>query len=285
MSGLVFSALVAVALALAGGALVALDRTALRVVRPPRRPHPRDPADAGAEVEPDTVDGDVPLEGWWLRPRVGTPGPVVVLVHGWGANAAVMLDVAEPLVAAGHELFVFDVRNHGRSAEGPWVTLGQFVADTQRAVAHVRSRLPGRPVALVGHSMGGAAALIAAADDPTVAAAALIAAPHDMYGTLTRYLTDHGMPGGVMVRTLRPFWAPRLGRSARELDPGRRAAEVRQPVVVVQPLEDTRVPPENGRELARDTGGRLVLVEGADHNDVLRRRELHEAVAGLLASV
>jgi pimeloyl-ACP methyl ester carboxylesterase len=284
----VYAVLAAVIAAL-GVALVLLNRLAVGVLRPPRRPHRRDPADLaaapGVRVDEVALDGEVPLSGWWVRPAAGGRAARVVLVHGWGANAAVLLDVARALVAAGHTLFLIDVRAHGRSGDAPWVTLGQFVEDTHRAVAHVRAREPGGPLAVCGHSMGGAAAVVAAADDPDLAGLVLLAAPHDMYGTLIRYLHEQGMPGAAMVRLLRPFWTPRLGRPAAELDPGLRAPEVRRPTLVVQPERDHRVPREEGEALARDTAGTLLVVEGAGHNDVLERADVHAAATAFLADL
>lgn len=277
-------AALAVGVLLIAVAAYSLDRMALAVVRPPRRPHRREPEDTRFDVQRITVAADHPLEGWWMRPAGWPRGPVVLFVHGWGANAVVFLELAEGLLEEGHEVVLFDVRNHGRSPEAPWVTLGQYVRDTEAALAHVRGHAPGRAVALVGHSMGGAASTVAAADDHGVAGVVLIAAPHDMHGTLIRYLRERGLPGAMMVRLLRPFWAPRLGRPARELDPGRRAPHVRSPVLVIQPEHDTRVPLEDGKALARDTGGRLLIVEGAGHSDVLQRREVGTAIGDFLLS-
>lgn len=276
----------ALALALALATLLALDRLALKVVRPRRRPHRRDPGELEGRVECVTLADGVPLQTWWITPRERSPHTdpaLVVLIHGWGANAAVMLGLAQAVADEGHPVVVFDVRNHGRSGAGPWVTLGQFVVDTTRVLEHVRARRPGARIVLGGHSMGGAAAVIVGADDPSLAGVVLVAAPHDMYGTLTRYLRDHGMPGGAMVRLLRPFWRPRLGRPAAQLDPGIRAPEIGHRVLVVQPENDARVPPENGRELARDTGGTLFMVPAADHNDVLDDPRVHHAVATFVA--
>src|SRR5690349_4963423 len=45
-------------------------------------------------------------------------GPTVILAHGWGGYGAQMQPFVEPLVAAGHEVILFDALAHGESAHG-----------------------------------------------------------------------------------------------------------------------------------------------------------------------
>lgn len=82
--------------------------------------------------------------------------PVLVLLHGLGANRHVWDGVAELLRARGTPVLVPDFRGHG---EAPWrrpYTFGAMAAD----VAEASQRdFGGRPYTAVGHSMGGAVAL------------------------------------------------------------------------------------------------------------------------------
>lgn len=82
--------------------------------------------------------------------------PVLVLLHGLGANRHVWDGVAELLSARGTPVLVPDFRGHG---EAPWrrpYTFGAMAAD----VAEASQRdFGGRPYTAVGHSMGGAVAL------------------------------------------------------------------------------------------------------------------------------
>lgn len=90
----------------------------------------------------------------WPHPA---PERVVVLAHGYGEHLGRYQHVAELLVSRGAVVAGPDHVGHGRSA-GERVVITDFDAvdeDLHRVVQHLRSRHPGLPVVLVGHSMGG----------------------------------------------------------------------------------------------------------------------------------
>jgi pimeloyl-ACP methyl ester carboxylesterase len=84
----------------------------------------------------------------------GTDGPILLLLHGLGANAAVW-ERLRPLLAAhwpGRWLAP-DLRGHGRSGHGAPYSLGTHAADVAQLIP------PGEDVVVLGHSMGGAVAM------------------------------------------------------------------------------------------------------------------------------
>jgi pimeloyl-ACP methyl ester carboxylesterase len=84
----------------------------------------------------------------------GSGGPVLLMLHGLGANAAVW-ERLRPLVAArwpGRWLAP-DLRGHGRSGHGAPYSFGTHAADLAQLVP------PGEEVVVLGHSMGGAVAM------------------------------------------------------------------------------------------------------------------------------
>lgn len=82
--------------------------------------------------------------------------PVLVLLHGLGANRHLWDGVAQIIEAAGGTVYAPDSRGHGEAVWRPPYTFGAMAADT----AEVLQRdLGGRRYAVVGHSMGGAVAL------------------------------------------------------------------------------------------------------------------------------
>src|SRR3989442_15902679 len=98
----------------------------------------------------------------------GEPRATVVLVHGLAATKdnGEVVAVATALSEAGFDVVAYDARGHGRS--GGICTLG----DLERhdvAAATEYARLRGRPVVLVGASMGAVAVLRHAATDPALA--------------------------------------------------------------------------------------------------------------------
>lgn len=272
----------------AGGAVLALlvlDRLAIAVVKPVPRPSALHPERVAPHVREVAIPAEgQPLAGWELFPDSHEKQGVVLLVHGWGASYEPLLDLAAPLVEAGHRVLVFDVRGHGGNPEVPYVTARHFRDDIVAALRFAAARYRG-PTVLVGHSMGGACGVLAAAEGAPIDGLAVVASPADILEATATYLTDRGLPGRLMVAVLRPFWWVRVGGTFGPLTPERRVGEVPCPVLVVHPEKDTRVPLEHARRLARSGTVRLVEVAGAGHTDVLRREETHRALLDFLGEV
>ena len=92
---------------------------------------------------------------------------LVMLLHGFAEHSGRYGHVAAHLAEHGFALEAFDQRGHGRS-EGRRANVnhfGDYVQDARQFAAQVRDRAEGRPVFLLGHSMGGTiSTLLACAD-------------------------------------------------------------------------------------------------------------------------
>src|SRR5262245_40958951 len=90
------------------------------------------------------------------RPETKVRG-VLVLMHGLQAHSGLYTWAADQLVQNDFAVYAMDMRGHGRS-EGPRQyieKLSEFVEDLGRFIALAKSREPGLPVFLLGHSAGG----------------------------------------------------------------------------------------------------------------------------------
>jgi uncharacterized protein len=266
------------------GSLLGLDRLAGHVVRPAPRPLERTVPQLGVAHEDFVIlSGDHALGAWLLQPsRAQSDEPLLLLAHGWGANYGTVLRLAEPLVHAGHEVLLFDVRGHGRNEPVPFVTVKHFRDDLMAATRYASRRFPDRQLVLVGHSMGGAAAVLAAAERAPVDALVLIAAPADILRVTAEFLTDRGLPGGLLVNVLRPFFWRRVGGSFLPLTPSRRIRELDLPILLIQPEHDTRVEREHARHLAEAAGIDMHLIRDREHTDVLSAPETLHLIEELL---
>ncbi|HEX8977672.1 MAG TPA: alpha/beta hydrolase [Solirubrobacteraceae bacterium] len=89
------------------------------------------------------------------------PQAVVVLVHGASEHSGRYQHVAADLTAAGYAVHALDHRGHGRS-EGARAVIDRMsraVADVDQLVLQAAEEHPGRPVFMLGHSMGGTVAV------------------------------------------------------------------------------------------------------------------------------
>jgi alpha-beta hydrolase superfamily lysophospholipase len=193
-----------------------------------------------------------------------------------------VLRLGEPLVRAGHDVLVFDVRGHGRNQAAPFVTVRHFRDDVIAVARWAAERFPERPLVLVGHSMGGAAGVLAVAEGAPLHGLALVAAPADVVRVTAEFLVDRGMPGNLMVQLFRPFWWRRIGGTFLPLTPSRRIAEVHVPLLLIQPENDQRVHRRHAERLAAAAGVELHLVDGREHTDVLEAPETLRLVRDLL---
>ena len=91
-----------------------------------------------------------------LRPKQN-PRAVVVIVPGFNAHSGYYGWVAEQLVAIGVAVYAVDLRGRGNSdGERFYVNdFDDYVSDVASVVALAKSREPGVPLFLLGHSAGG----------------------------------------------------------------------------------------------------------------------------------
>jgi acylglycerol lipase len=230
-------------------------------------------------------DAGLYYQGWLPD---GEAKAVLFIVHGLGEHSGRYMNVVNRFVPEGYAVYGIDHLGHGRS-EGQRLMVERFADYTEplnAMFAMIRGWQPGKPVFLVGHSMGG-----------------LIGA---------RYLTAHqtGLAGAVLSGpAIRPpgnipkavillgrilsFLIPRMG-----LVPLRAAEVSRDPAVVEAYLADPLVCKEKitarlgaemlgAMERIREEAGRislpLLIVQGGEDKlvDPTGARLLYDAVSSI----
>jgi pimeloyl-ACP methyl ester carboxylesterase len=170
------------------GGLIAAAWAGLRWITPPRETAalPQGGADREA-VEIRSRDG-VPLFGLFYPGRQGYGG--IVLCHGYWRDLSETHEVGLRLNGEGYNVFMFDFRGCGRSG-GRFTTVGyKETWDVLAAVEFMKSRLGGRPLGVLGISMGAAAAVLAAAQTRDIAALALDSLFADLRELVGRRIRD-----------------------------------------------------------------------------------------------
>lgn len=258
---------------LATAATVAIVLLAVHLgFRAPRRVERGSPADLGLpheEVRIAAVDGKR-LFAWWL-PSADATAPCVVLMHGWGGNAELMLPLAQPLHAAGLNVLLPDARNHGRSAAASYSSMPRFAEDVGAAVDWLRTRIPPpNAIVLLGHSVGAAAVLLEASRRRDIAAVISIAAFAHPEWMMRRQLARLGLPAPLVDGVLRYVeWV--IGHRYDDIAPVNTIRRVGCPVLLVHGRADDTVPATDALAIRGDPGSgavELLLIDGAGHNSV-----------------
>jgi acylglycerol lipase len=101
----------------------------------------------------------------WLP--ASKPRAVVVICHGVNSHGGQYLWTAEQLVAGGLAVYALDLRGRGKSeGERFYVeNVAQYVSDVAAVVKLAKSREPGLPLFLLGHSAGGVVSCTYALDN------------------------------------------------------------------------------------------------------------------------
>jgi pimeloyl-ACP methyl ester carboxylesterase len=226
-------------------------------------PHRHAPADEPSALglafeEVRVPSAGVELPGWWIPAATGasrsgtlsaaSPGPAVLLIHGWESARDRTLPNAQILHALGIHVLTIDVRGHGLNpAEELPLTAGEFGEDALAGVRWLLDRDDVTKVGVLGHSMGGIGALLAAAAEPRVAAVVAASTPADPY-RLTRQtfrLARLPFPGPfawpLAWLTTHVFLQPR-GHTVRDVSAARAIERYEGPVLLIHGDADRVVP-------------------------------------------
>lgn len=127
-------------------------------VRREAPPPPKTEAGVARSDEVIAASGGISLYSRAYRPESGDVRGVVVFVNGLKDHGDHYAAFSQELVRKGYAAYAYDTRGHGRST-GERAKVDRFddyVDDLASYVERVRSREPGRPIFVFGHSMGGA---------------------------------------------------------------------------------------------------------------------------------
>jgi len=202
----------------------------------------------------------------------GWHGPVdgatacVILAHGIYGDRTAMLDRARLLHAAGYDVLLFDLQAHGESG-GEAITIGHRERlDLQAAVDWVRKRTPGRRIAVIGRSLGGAAAVLGSplGIDALVLEAVYPTIESAVANRLAQRLGPLGPP---LAPLLLLQLEPRLGVALSDLRPIDRLPDCGCPVLLCTGDQDrhTTLAETKAMLAAAPEPKELVIFPGAAH--------------------
>ena len=229
------------------------------------------PADAGlpqAEAVTFTAEDGVTLGGWFAP--TANPRATVIVFNGNAGNRSYRADIAQRLNAAGFSVLLFDYRGYGDSGGVPTEEGLARDARAARRYALSRADVDANRVVYFGESLGSGVAVRLAAEQPP--RALILRSPFTSFVDVGRIHYGY-LPVGWLLRD----------RYA-SID---RIAQVKTPVLMIAGSNDTIVPASLSRRLfdAALEPKRLVIVEGADHNDdvLIAGPQVIEAITAFLS--
>lgn len=248
----------------------------LRGLRAPRLPHEpgwHKGAPGSTDLAPFQVHGarGQRLAAWVALPqpaRAERPVPVVLAVHGWGANASTLLPMVEPLVRTGIAVVLFDAANHGDSSAEAFSSLPRFaedLAEVLRALCAHAALDTGR-IGLLGHSVGAAAVLLHTARHGGVCAVISLSAFAHPREVMERWLQEHYLPRRWIGAAILEHVQQVIGERFDHIAPEHQLPHITCPVLLVHGAQDQTVPLSDAHRLhALLRCGELLVVEG-DHD-------------------
>lgn len=257
----------------------------------PESPEPP-PNAAWAAIESHrlTTSDNEQIGAWLVR---GKPEkPCVLLLHGNGGSRGSMLPVMEMLAKDDYTVLSITLRAHGDST-GETNDIGWSARhDVVAAVAFLESKFPGRPIYILGQSLGAAAAVFAAKDLDNRVAGYLLEKPYkDLRSAVWHRLQNHLPPvldwiayGGLRI------WSPVfLPVAVDRISLADHIADIPEtvPIVIAAGSADRHAPLDDVKALYSrvQPHAKLVIFDGAAHepleryDPVLYRRTLFDFLA------
>lgn len=233
-----------------------------------------EPRDAGLPEEELTVtthDG-LKLHAWLIAQREAARGTIIYL-HGVGDCKIGGIALARFFYNHGFHVFLYDSRQHGES-EGKYCTYGYYEKrDVSTVIDYLESRkdIKTGNIGIFGTSMGAAVAIQAAAIDSRIRAVVAEASFTDLRTITVDYqrriakLPWHFLRNVALSRSQKV-----AGFKAREVSPLNDVKRLTTPILFIHGTKDELISVEYSKLLYEQATGPkdLLLVEGANHNDV-----------------
>ncbi|HLL55445.1 MAG TPA: lysophospholipase [Myxococcaceae bacterium] len=244
-------------------------------------------------------------ESW--RPRSGDAKAVLVIHHGLKDHADRYNELGELLARKGYAVYAFDMRGHGDSeGDRQWVDkFDDYVSDLETFTRLSTAKHPGKPVFLLGHSMGGTVVTMFVLDRRPPLNGVLLSAPALKPGKevsefliATTNVLGSATPG-MPVLSLPEEYFTHQGPDEMRKDPlvvqgagpartakellgaldtiGKRMEEIQAPLLILHGTDDRITNPDGSKDLsqrARSTDKTLKLYPGLYH-DLLHEPQPH----------
>lgn len=232
--------------------------------------HPvRLPQDLAVEPVAFPSASGATISGWLVATNASRG--VVILQHGVHSSKSSLVERARFLSQAGYAVLLYDFQAHGESV-GKRITFGFLESrDAQAAVAFVKNRFPGKPVGVVGISLGAAASALA---QPPLDVQAMVF--ESMFPTIVDATKDRmEIQLGPLSRWLSPLLTAQLplrgGCGVDDLRPAVCVEKITAPKLFLAGTRDreTKIAEAEAMFQLAAEPKEFVPIDGARHEDLL----------------
>ncbi len=238
----------------------------------PRNRETKTPLDSGVEFQEVSIPtlNNKKLYGW-LLPVNGSHETLIIL-HGWGGNAELMLPIALPFYNAGLNILLIDSRAHGKSDAATFSSLPRFAEDVGKSIDWLKNEQPQlcKKIALLGHSVGAGAVLFETSKRDDIDAVISISAFAHANWMMTRYLQSLYIPHFLIQIILRYVqWL--IGHSFNSFAPMNTVCKIPIPILIAHGKDDKTIPIDDARAIIDNCPKphiELFEVDNAGHESV-----------------
>lgn len=235
---------------------------------------------------------DKELEAWVVYPeklkqesdtQVLKDNPAIIFIHGWGRNRGRMISRARIYGNNGYTTILISTRDHGGSdKERLGMSIIRFSQDIDYCL-----KWWGKPVVLVGHSLGAGAALLNAGKNlelvtAVIAESSPFAFPYSLkyvYRPAFRWFTPILLPG-ITLFTLIKFW----NYKKQDYSPLDIAPLIKCPILLIHGKND-KIFPHKYTPLLKEAIGphcNIWIPDNTDHHNIEDHPDYEEKVMEFL---
>ncbi len=208
------------------------------------------------------------LSGTFIKGQKEKGG--ILLMHSVRSDRREMVDRATMLNTAGYSVLLFDFQAHGKSS-GKHITFGYLESqDTNAAFKLLKNKINGKPVGIIGVSLGGASALLSSIKNQANAIVLEMVYPTLKEAVKNRIEIHLKILGKHLSPLLLWQIKPRLGFSPEELSPIDELKQTTSPVFIIAGTKDKHTSIDQSNRMFEQASEpkKIWRVKGAAHQNI-----------------
>ncbi|PLX12816.1 MAG: hypothetical protein C0598_05155 [Marinilabiliales bacterium] len=227
--------------------IIILFFVAVNNFKNPHVSNEKNPLSVGIEFEINKIPSlnSKKLNSWWISNENSNTS--IILMHGWGKNAARLLPYIKNLNFYKYNILAFDSRNHGDSDKDKYSSMIKFSEDISSCIDFLKKekKESAENIYLIGLSIGGAASIYAAANDDRINKIVTVGAPSNPADVMKLHLLKKKIPNFIISMVFK-YLEIKVGKKFDEICAANNINRTRAKTLLVHGTLDRVVPVEQG---------------------------------------